>query len=169
MRGSILTDEQWSRLKNKLLEAGVYRKKNLHLTVDGILFKLKSGCPWRCVPEKYGDWHVLHKRFTEWVKSGKLQSVFDSYLGHCDLGNVSIDSTIVKAHQHSSGARKDEEAAIGKSVGGHTTKVSMVADTMARPVDFVVTEGQVHDSVVAEELIENLPPDFRTKICNMLI
>ncbi len=65
MRGIILTDEQWSILKNKLLEAGVYRKKRLHLTVRGILFKLKSGCPWRCVPEKYGDWRALHKRFTD--------------------------------------------------------------------------------------------------------
>ena len=98
MRGSILTNKRWSILKNKLLEAGVYRKKNLRRTVEGILFKLNS-----------------------------------------------------------SGARKGEEAAIGKSVGGHTTKVSMVADTKARPVDFVVTEGQVHDSVMAEELIENLP------------
>ena len=157
MRGSILTNKRWSILKNKLLEAGVYRKKNLRRTVEGILFKLKSGCPWRCVPKEYGNGKALHKRFTDWVKSGKLQSVFDSYLEHCDLGNVSIDATIVKAHQHSSGARKGEEAAIGKSVGGHTTKVSMVADTKARPVDFVVTEGQVHDSVMAEELIENLP------------
>ncbi len=70
---------------------------------------------------------------------------------------MSIDATIVKAHQHSSGARKGEEAAIGKSVGGHTTKISMVADNMARPVDFVITEGQVHDAVMAEELLENLP------------
>ena len=46
MRGSILTNEQWSMLKNKLLEAGVYHKKKLRLTVEGILFKLKSGCPW---------------------------------------------------------------------------------------------------------------------------
>ncbi len=45
MRGIVLTDEQWSIFKNKLLEAGVYRKKRLHLTVRGILFKLKSGCP----------------------------------------------------------------------------------------------------------------------------
>ena len=43
MRGIILTDEQWSILKNKLLEAGVYRTKKLRLTVYGILFKLKSG------------------------------------------------------------------------------------------------------------------------------
>ena len=135
----------------------MYHTKKLRLTVEGILFKLKSGCPWRYMPEKYGDWRALHKRFTAWTKSGKLQSVFDSYLEHCDLGNVSIDTTIVKAHQHSSGARKGEESAIGKSVGGRTTKVSMVADSKARPVDFVVTEGQVHDTVMAEELIENLP------------
>ncbi len=43
---------------------------------------------------------------------------------------------VVKAHQHSSGAHKGEEAAIGKSVGSHTTKISMVADSMARPVEF---------------------------------
>ena len=48
MRGSILTNERWSILKNKLLEAGVYRKKNLRRTVEGILFKLNSsGCSQR--------------------------------------------------------------------------------------------------------------------------
>ena len=68
MRGSILTNKRWSILKNKLLEAGVYRKKNLRRTVEGILFKLKSGCPWRCVPKEYGNGKALHKRFTDWVK-----------------------------------------------------------------------------------------------------
>ena len=66
----------------------------------------------------------------------------------------SIDSTINRAHQHAAGARKGEEIAIGRSKGGLTTKVHMLADAHGNPREFVITEGQVHDMKEAVTLAE---------------
>lgn len=66
----------------------------------------------------------------------------------------SIDSTINRAHQHAAGARKGEEIAIGRSKGGLTTKVHMLADAHGNPREFVITEGQVHDMKEAATLAE---------------
>ncbi len=63
----------------------------------------------------------------------------------------------MKAHQHSSGARKCEERAIGRSVAGNTSKIHMVTDSSGKPINFEITEGQVHDAVMAPELIERTP------------
>ena len=156
MIGSILTDEQWSTLKPELLASGVYGTKNLRLTVEGILYRVIEGCKWRKIPEGYGDWRALHKRLTAWSETGKIRAIFDFISSDCDLENVSIDSTVVSAHQHSSGARKGKETAIGKSVGGNTSKIHAAVDSFGRPVDLIITEGQVHDSVIAKELIENM-------------
>jgi transposase len=68
-----------------------------------------------------------------------------------------IDGSIVQAHQHSCGARKGEEHAIGKSVAGNTSKIHMVKDSSGKPIDFEITEEQVHDIQVATELVERTP------------
>jgi transposase len=67
-----------------------------------------------------------------------------------------IDGTIVKAHQHSAGARKECESAIGKSVAGNTTKVHMAVDAFGLPIHFEITGGQVHDSKIAPQLVAEL-------------
>ena len=63
-----------------------------------------------------------------------------------------MDSTINKAHQHASGARRGHETAIGHSRGGATTKVHMLADAHGNPLEFRLTEGQAHDMREAEAL-----------------
>lgn len=60
-----------------------------------------------------------------------------------------IDGSIVKAHQHSTGARKGEERAIGRSVAGNISKIHIVMDSSGKPIDFEITERQVHDAVIA--------------------
>ena len=69
---------------------------------------------------------------------------------------MSIDDSIVKCHQHSSGARRDEETAIGKTAGGRTTKIQAACDDRSRPLKIIITEGQVHDSQIVEQLMEGL-------------
>lgn len=73
-----------------------------------------------------------------------------------------IDGSVVKAHQHTTGARKAEVSAIGKSVGGNTTKIHIVVDSCGNPIDFEVTEGQVHDITQATELVERTPESTYT-------
>ena len=60
-------------------------------------------------------------------------------------------------HQHSSGARRSEETAIGRSVGGRTTKIHVACDDRTMPIKIFITEGQVHDSQMIEPLLMDLP------------
>lgn len=81
-----------------------------------------------------------------------------------DLEWEFLDGSIVKAHQHSSGAAKkteDSNHGIGKSVAGNTSKIHLAVDSSGNPIDFEITGGEVHDSKVAPDLIAKLPPsDF---------
>ena len=67
---------------------------------------------------------------------------------------VFIDGSYVRCHQHASGARRGEERAIGLSRGGNTTKIHLCVDAHGNPIDFKITGGEVHDSQVANDLIE---------------
>lgn len=70
-----------------------------------------------------------------------------------------INSTIVRAHQHSAGAAKSSgPQAIGRSRGGLTTKIHTLVDALGNPIDFVLTAGQTHDLVGANTLLENAAP-----------
>lgn len=88
-------------------------------------------------------------------------SVFKILSRDPDLEWEFIDGTIVKAHQHSSGAAKmsnENDHGVGKSVAGNTTKIHMAVDSGGNPIDFEVTGGEIHDSKMAPQLIAKLPP-----------
>lgn len=76
--------------------------------------------------------------------------------GEIDPEWVSIDGTYIRAHQHASGARAGQETAIGKSVGGSTTKIHMACDAHGNPIDFEITGGEVHDSQRASQIISKV-------------
>ena len=151
-----LTDEFWSRLKIIFLSCGVYDTVNLYRTVEGIIYKLRTGCPWRDVPEYFGNWNAIFKRFNEWSLQGKLKNIFFALSTEPDHEWTFIDGSIVKAHQHSSGAIKGAETAIGKSVAGNSTKIHMAVDAMGLPIQFIITGGEVHDSKEAQNLIDKV-------------
>jgi transposase len=152
----LLTDEHWSKLKPIMLESDIYDKSNLRTTLEGVLYKLRVGCPWRDLPQEFGRWNTVFKRFHDWSAKGKICAVFKFISADPDREWSFIDGTIVKAHQHSAGARKGCETAIGKSVAGNTTKVHMVVDAFGLPIHFEITGGQVHDCKAAPGLIAEL-------------
>ena len=157
MEKHAITDHQWSIILTYLLKIGIYRTKNLRRTFEGILYRAKTGIPWRALPPRYGKWYSVYKRSLEWSKGDKWNELFEHIIsGKLDLRVVSMDGSVVKCHQHSSGARHGEETAIGKSAGGRTTKIHAVCDTNARPINLLITEGQVHDSQMVTQLIEGL-------------
>ncbi|MGY4674018.1 transposase [Ursidibacter arcticus] len=67
-----LLDKHWTKLKPILLDLGFYDKSNLKLTLEGILFRLKTGCQWRDIPEYFGKSNTLYRNFRYWVKTGKI-------------------------------------------------------------------------------------------------
>jgi len=140
-----------------MLEAGIYDKSELRNTIEGILYRLRVGCPWRDLPIDFGKWNSIYKRFNYWSKTGKLMAIFEELSKDPDFEWKFIDGSVVKAHQHSLGAEKGQVTAIGKSVAGNSSKIHMAVDACGNPIEFEVTEGQLHDSKAAPELIARLP------------
>lgn len=108
-----LTDRAWEQIA-PLLPTNGRRGRQWHdhrRLVNGILWKLRTGAPWRDLPERYGPWQTVYDRFVRWRRDG----TWDRLLAHVQtksdgvgevVWEVSIDSTSIRAHQHAAGARK---------------------------------------------------------------
>jgi len=103
-----LRDDQWERIKGLLPgregHVGVTARDN-RLFVEAVLYRYRAGIPWRDLPERFGDFRVVHLRHSRWSKTGVWVRVFEALSQDADNEYVMIDSTIVRAHQHSSGAK----------------------------------------------------------------
>jgi transposase len=103
-----LRDDQWERIKDMLPgregHVGVTAKDN-RLFVEAVLHRYRAGIPWRDLPERFGDFRVVHLRHSRWSKSGVWRRVFEALAQDADNEYAMIDSTIVRAHQHSAGAK----------------------------------------------------------------
>jgi len=153
----MLNDELWSKLRTIMRQHGIYDKNNLRIMVEGMFYRMRVGCPWRDLPEEFGNWSSIYQKFNRWSSKDKLIKIFKSLVQEPDLEWEFIDGSIVKAHQHSAGAVTEKNQAIGKSKGGNTTKIHMAVDGFGLPIEFELTGGEVHDCKVAPELIEKLP------------
>ena len=153
----MLTDKHWSKLRALMREQRIYDTPNMRNTMEGILYRLRTGCPWRDLPPSFGSWNSIYQQFNRWSSKDKLMKLFKSLVIDPDFEWEFIDGSIVKAHQHSTGAASHNNEAIGKSVAGNTTKIHMAADACGFPIDFMITSGEVHDCKVAPEFIARLP------------
>jgi transposase len=104
-----LRDDQWTRIEHLLPgredTVGVTASDN-RLFVEAVLYRYRAGIPWRDLPERFGNWSVVHTRFSRWAKTGVWKNLFKALAVDADNEYAMIDSTIVRAHQHSAGARK---------------------------------------------------------------
>jgi transposase len=109
MRRYGLRDDQWERICDLLPgregHVGVTAADN-RLFVEAVLYRYRAGIPWRDLPERFGDWKNVHRRFSRWSKSDVWESIFRHLAADADNEYAMIDSTIVRAHQHSAGAQK---------------------------------------------------------------
>jgi transposase len=109
MRRYALRDDQWDRIKDDLPgqpgTVGVTAADN-RLFVEAVLYRYRAGIPWRDLPERFGDWNNTHRRFSRWAETGVWERVFKQLAEDADNEYAMIDSTIVRAHQHSAGAKK---------------------------------------------------------------
>jgi transposase len=109
MRRYALRDDQWERIEGLLPgrsgHVGVTAKDN-RLFVEAVLYRYRAGIPWRDLPERFGPWKNVHTRFGRWAKAGVWERVFRHLASDADDEYAMIDSTIVRAHQHSAGAIK---------------------------------------------------------------
>jgi transposase len=104
-----LRDDQWERIKALLPGSeqwvGVTAKDN-RLFVEAVLYRYRAGIPWRDLPERFGDFRVIHSRHCRWSVGGVWERLFKVLAEEADNEYAMIDGTIVRAHQHSAGAKK---------------------------------------------------------------
>ena len=104
-----LRDDQWARIEGLLPGRGgtVGRPAvDNRLFVEAVLDRYRAGVAWRDLPERFGDFRVVHTRFSRWAGRGVWKLIFDHLAQDADNEYAMIDSTIVRAHQHSAGALK---------------------------------------------------------------
>ena len=103
-----LTDAQWRRIEHlvpgKGGDPGRHGEDN-RLFVDAVLWSARAGAPWRDLPEEFGKWNSVFQRFRRWAKNGVWERIFNALLENPDFEYLILDSTIVRAHQHSAGAK----------------------------------------------------------------
>jgi len=108
-----LRNDQWARIEGMLPgregHVGGTAKDN-RLFVEAVLYRYRAGVAWRDLPERFGDYRVIHTRFSRWARSGVWKRIFEALAADADNEYAMIDSTIVRAHQHSAGARKKRAA-----------------------------------------------------------
>src|SRR5262249_22115146 len=108
LRRHAISDDQWERIKDLLPgkegDPGVTAADN-RLFVDAVLWIAKTGAPWRDLPERFGNWNSVWKRFDRWAHKGVWQRVFQN-LQDPDLEWLLLDSSVIRAHQHAAGAKK---------------------------------------------------------------
>ena len=104
-----LRDDQWERIQGLLpgRSGSVGRPAaNNRLFVEAVLYRYRAGIPWRDLPDRFGDFRVVHTRFSRWARRGVWKKLFQHLAAEADNEYAMIDSTIVRAHQHSAGALK---------------------------------------------------------------
>ncbi|WP_373301424.1 IS5 family transposase [Streptomyces djakartensis] len=138
-------------------------------TLEAIAWKYRTNSPWRDLPEELGSFQTAHKRLIRWAVDGTWEKIFAAVLAAADAVDdigwtVSVDSTVVRAHQHAAGALKrgpqaeNEPAdhALGRSCGGLSTKIHLAADGRARPLALDVTAGQAGDAPAFETVMARI-------------
>ncbi len=114
-----LSDEQWARLA-PLMPGGCKGKRgprtNNRRFIDAILWMGRSGGRWRDLPERFGDYHTVKRRYYDWIERGVLTGIFEALSADADLEWLCIDATIVRAHQHAAGARKEKGGLMPKAL-----------------------------------------------------
>jgi transposase len=104
-----LRNDQWDRIKDLLpgrVESVGVTAKDSRLFIEAVLYRYRAGIPWRDIPERFGDFRVIHSRHSRWSRDGIWKKIFEVLSHDRDNEYAMIDSTIVRAHQHSTGAKK---------------------------------------------------------------
>jgi transposase len=119
-----LTDEQWRIIEPLLPPSGANGRPRVddRRVINGMLFKAKTGVAWRDLPERHGPWKTVYNRFWRWSRNGTLTMlvsrvrVIAEAIDELDR-EVSVDSSIVRAHQHAAGARRSSRRTGGETSG----------------------------------------------------
>ncbi|WP_085998822.1 IS5 family transposase [Novosphingobium sp. Rr 2-17] len=157
-----LRDDQWDRIKG-FVPGGTKGKRGPRTDnrkfLDALLWMARSGGRWRDLPERLGDYRSVKRRYYRWIEMGVLDAMLLVLAREADLEWLMIDSTIVRAHQHAAGARKEkgggDAQGLGRSRGGLSTKIHAACEALGLPIRLIGSPGQRNDIAVAHDLIDD--------------
>ena len=105
---TVLSNAQWERIaplvSGKSGDPGRHGEDN-RLFVEAVLWLARTGAPWRDLPETFGHWNSIFRRFSRWAKRGVWSHILAALSGDPDLEHLIIDATIIRAHQHAAGGK----------------------------------------------------------------
>jgi len=105
----VLRDDQWERiaplLPGKATDCGVTAKDN-RLFLEAVLWIIRTGAPWRDLPQEFGHWHRVYVRYSRWSHKGIWQQIFETIADDIDLEYLMVDGSIVRVHQHGAAQKK---------------------------------------------------------------
>ena len=135
---------------------------HLRLFLNGVVYLVRTGIPWRDLPARFGHWNSVFRRFRRWCQNGvwerMLAAVADA---QADLAQVHLDSSHVRSHVSAVGAAGGSTAqALGRSRGGFGTKLHVLVEAAGRLVRVRLTPGQAGDTPQARPLLEGLHPGY---------
>ena len=108
MARMILTDAQWALIEPHCLGKASDPGRtggDARLFFEAVLWIARTGSPWRDLPEVFGNWNTVFKRFRHWVKADVFKRIFEALSDDPDLEFAMVDGTIVKVHRHGQGAK----------------------------------------------------------------
>jgi transposase len=142
-----LSDSEWSAIRVMLPNKprGVPRVDDRRV-LNGIFWVLRSGAPWRDLPEVYGPRTTCYNRFVRWRRAGIWTSIMNALAAAHDGAVKMIDTSMVRVHQHAASISNSGNQAVGRSRGGLTSKLHAVVDANGLPVRFGITPGEAHDN-----------------------
>ena len=155
-----LTDFEWRVIEPLLPNKprGVPRVDDRRV-LNGIFWVLRSGAPWRDLPERYGPRTTCYNRFVRWRKAGVWDRLMDAITAAHDGDIQMIDSISVRAHQQAATGKKGgADHCLGRSRSGLTTKIHVVVDAQGLPIRLGPIAGQTHDGQIADTLLDHLGP-----------
>jgi transposase len=159
MTKKYINESAWSKIFNffKTLK-NIYtgNETKLKQFTEGLFWISRTGAQWRELPNVYGKWNSIFKKFNEWAK----KDIWSKLLAFCandpDMENVMIDSTIVRAHACAAGYGDQEIEGLGRSKGGFTSKIHAMVDGLGNLLKIIITPGQHHDITQAIPLLEGI-------------
>jgi len=104
----VLSDTQWRRISGLIIGRADQRGstgRDNRMFVEGVLWIVRTGSPWRDLPVAFGGWNSVFRRFSRWSAKGVWRRIFEALSDDPDFEYLIVDSTIVRAHQHAGGAK----------------------------------------------------------------
>jgi transposase len=154
-----LSDDEWNFIRSMLPNKprGVARVDDRRV-INGIFWVLRSGAPWRDLPDVYGPRTTCYNRFVRWRRAGVWANILSALAAAHHAAVQMIDTSMVRVHQHAACVADSASQSVGRSRGGLTSKLHVVVDANGLPVWLGITPGEAHDNRLCSTLLTGLKP-----------